>query len=291
MKEKQPVVIIGGAGRMGSKTAELFRGLNHEVRISDIKNGFPTPQEVVTGNEIVLFSISPKEIPSVTNAIREKLTPANQVLDNATTKDPFIDSFNILDQRGISVCSTHPLCAPNVSWTGQKSVLIEVGKNFQSAKSTAIKLYEAAGMQVETLTVDEHRQHMLIHQAIPHLDMRLRGIKLANMGFSFEDLKRFATANSNLFYQASMARVWSQNPEISAEVIYDNSRSASQKEILNGFVAIPNSFPINNESQMIEEFKKAELVLFKTHRMNAQDAKGEIARKTARIIEAQKQIL
>lgn len=290
MKEKQPVVIIGGAGKMGAKTAELFRGLNHEVRVSDIQKGFPTPQEAVTGNEIVFFSIPPVEISKVTEAIKHNLTHVNQVLDNASVKDPLIDSFNMLDQNGISVCSTHPLCGPTVEWKGQRAIVINVGKHFRAAQLTAQSLYEKAGMHLEELTFGEHKNHMMLHQAVPHLEMRLKGLRIAELGFSFSDLEKYATANSNLYYQASMGRVWFQPSEISAEIIFDHSRTDGQKKVLKKFVNIPDDFPIDDKESMVKLFQMAETILFKSKKSTQDKVKAEMGRKTTQLIEAQKNI-
>lgn len=292
MKEKQPVVIIGGAGGMGSKTAELFRDIGHEVRISDIKENFPTPQEIVTGNEIVFFSIPAREVTAVVNAISPKITHSNNIIDNSSTKTEFVDAIRNLDrQTKASICLTHPLCGPNISWKGQKVTLISINERSKKAKEIARELYESAEMKIEEITLKQEIQHMFNSQGIPHTNQRVIGIVQAERGLSFEDLKRSSTPNSELFFQGSMGRVWSQDTKLSADIIYSSLQIEENRKVMRQIIK-EFEFMLNAATPELiaDRFKQAEQVLFRKEDKDISETKVEIGEKTGKLIEAQKHI-
>lgn len=291
MKEKQPVAIIGGAGKMGAKTADLFRGLNYEVRVSDTKPGFPTPQEVIVGNEIIFFSIPAKEVNATVIAIRPKITASNNILDNSSTKTEFVNIMRELDeQKNASICLTHPLCGPSIPWEGEKVTLIPVGKNSKNAREIAQELYGAARMEIAVTTLQQEIDTMFNSQSIPHMVQRVVGLLQANRGLSFDSLRKNATPNSELFYGSS-GRVWFQDARLSADMIY-SALQIKENEHATRMLIKELTFMLEAKTaeEIEERLNQAEHILFQRQGQDSTDVKKEMGEKTGKLIAAQKLI-
>ncbi|HVZ11724.1 MAG TPA: prephenate dehydrogenase/arogenate dehydrogenase family protein [Patescibacteria group bacterium] len=221
MKEGR-VAIIGGEGAMGKMTNRLFQNIGYETVVSDIKSvDSPTPFEAIQGSNIVFFSVLPiDEIPKIISAASKVLSPANIILDNASVKKPIEAALKNLDDRGISACSTHPLCAPGLDLTGEKVLVMDVGPYSMRARSLAENLYASANMDVIPFQFPEHDNRMAIMQMVPHFVMRAVGEVLSNNNLNMKDLWTTATANFQLFL-LSLGRVTIQNPQISQALIKD----------------------------------------------------------------------
>lgn len=219
MKENR-VAIIGGEGAMGKMTNQLFQNIGFETVVSDIKNAdSPTPIDAVRNADIVFFSVLPiSEIPKIIDAIGDTISPSNIILDNAGLKKPIEKALERLDEQGLSVCSTHPLCGPNMDLAGEKVLIMNVGKNFRRAKALAERLYTEAEMQVVPSNFDGHDERMVISQLVPHFIMRATAEMFAKNGLDMQDLWSTATANFQLFL-LSLSRVAIQDPAISANTI------------------------------------------------------------------------
>lgn len=205
---------------MGKMTNQLFQNIGFETVVSDIKNpNSPSPFEVVHGADVIFFSVLPiNEIPRIVDAISPVINEQNLILDNASVKEPIRNTLSRLDENGLSVCSTHPLCAANVNLEGEKVLLMNVGTNFLKARLLAENLYSNAGMQIINFDLREHDNRMSISQFIPHFVMRAVESALAKNNLQFKDLQQTATANFNLFL-LSLARVGIQDPKISQTII------------------------------------------------------------------------
>lgn len=221
MKENR-VAIIGGDGAMGKMTDNLFRSIGYETVVSDIKKVHsPSPFEAIQGASTVFFSVLPiEEIPKIIDAVSDILTPQNIMLDNAGVKGPIEQTLVELDRRGLSVCSTHPLCRPDLELKKEKVLIMGVGNNSHRAKVLAERLYSSAEMEIVPFKFEEHDERMAISQLVPHLVMRTVAEVLSNSGLNISDLFSTATANFQLFL-LSLARVEIQNPAISLQQIND----------------------------------------------------------------------
>lgn len=231
MKEAAPsenrVAIFGGDGNMGKVTVELFQNLGYEVISSDPKSpDSPKADEAVKTSSIVFFSVLPiEEISGIIEETRGLFGPSHIVLDNASVKKPLVEAYTRLEERGVSICSTHPLCKHDQPLHGQKALVLEVGSNAQRAKEVAEKLYKNAGMVTLPLSFEDHDRTMTVVQLVPHLVMRSIGQALERSGVDMSTLREIAPANFQLF-NLSLWRTLVQDPNISETVIFNLLKNA-----------------------------------------------------------------
>ena len=221
---RKTVSVFGGAGGWGSLITETLREADADVHIVDPRypESLP-PQEAARISDSLVFAVSPStEILSIRNQIQGSLREGQVLLDVATNKGKIRGALEDFDGRGLSVCSTHPLCAPDVDTRGMDTILIPVGQNHESATEEAKALYEKLGMRIWQASFEEHRAVMDLHQGLPHLVSwavaAAVAARIRQPGFPRELWSNISTANSSL-HEAAMYRVISQNLGISARII------------------------------------------------------------------------
>ena len=224
--QENQVAVIGGEGNMGKVTVELFQSLGYQAIASDIKNPeSPSAADAIGNSKIVFFSVLPvEEISRIVAEAENIFTPEHIVMDNASVKKPLIDAYKRLEAKGVSICSTHPLCKHDQPLHGQKALILDVGSNSRQAAEIAKRLYRNAGMVTIPLSFEDHDRTMTVVQLVPHLVMRSIGSALEKSGVDMQKLREIAPANFQLF-NLSMWRTLVQDPRISATLISNLVRS------------------------------------------------------------------
>lgn len=265
MREKENVAIIGGAGNMGRLTANLFRDIGMFPVVSDPKiPESPTPKEAIRGTRIVFFSILPfEEINRIVAETKDDFKADHIVLDNASLKKPLIEAFKLLNERGVSICSTHPLCKHDQPLHGQKVLIMDIGQNSAQAREIAERLYQNAGMVTIPFPLEKHDKTMTIFQLVPHLIMRVVGEILAKNGADMRALADIAPANFQLF-NLSLWRTLVQDSRISATLIANLLKEDEGLVLANGIKeAIARVIEEKNERILSQAFEEAKSSLNK----------------------------
>lgn len=235
LRTPERVAVFGGAGNMGSLTTDLFRGLGFEPIVSDTRlPESPTPKEAVRDARVVFFSTPVEEIGKIIAETKDDFGADHVVIDNASSKRLVKEAFKLLDERGVSICSTHPLCKHDQPLHGQKVLIMEVGQNPIRARELAERLHRSAGMVTIPFSFENHDSSMLIPQLLPHVIMRAAAQELAERGVDMQALMGIATANAQLF-NLSFWRTNVQAPEISATIIVNLLKDEEGLALVSGF--------------------------------------------------------
>ena len=216
----QTVALIGGSGKMGVPTRRLLEQAGLDVVISDIADPATiSAREAISRARIVFFTVLPIEnIGDVVRASGDIFDSTHVVLDNATVKNPLKPTYEWLDQKGVSITSTHPLCKDDQPFFGQNVLIAPFGRNSAEATIIAETAYGKAEMVLIPVEFDRHDSLLLVNQLLPHLVNRAVGEVLAELGADPKALDVISTANSRLFSHA-VWRTLVQNPEISALIL------------------------------------------------------------------------
>lgn len=219
LRENQ-VAVFGGEGNMGKVTVDLFQNLGYEAISPDPKNPDSIKSsEAVQASRVVFFSVLPiEEIIKIVDETEDSFTPDHIVLDNASVKKPLEEAYRRLEAKGVSICSTHPLCKHDQPLHGQKALVLDVGSNPDTARMLAEDLYRNAGMITIPLSFESHDKTMTVVQLVPHMVMRSVADALEKSGVNVQTLREIAPANFQLF-NLSMWRTIIQDPRISATII------------------------------------------------------------------------
>lgn len=236
-ERENTVAVIGGLGRMGVVTRRILAEAGYTPIISDIKDPKTLPvREAIRQAGIVFFSVLPIEnIEDVIRSTMEVFDQTHRVLDNASWKGLLQQGYEILDQRGVSICSTHPLCKEDQPLFGQNVLIAPFGQSPERATLLAEQVHQRAGMVLRRIDFDKHDSTMLYNQLLPHLVNRVVGHALVRSGVDVETLLAISTANSQLFSLANW-RTLGQPPEISAMLISNSLQTPAGQRIAQALV-------------------------------------------------------
>jgi prephenate dehydrogenase len=217
----QTACVFGGGNGWGKCIAETFASLDAKTIIieKDAK-----PEEIISSmhaSDIIFIAIPDSDI----NALLENYGNQFQgkiLLDCATNKSGFSQALVQLAERGISVCSTHPMAASNGALRGQNALIMPIGNNSSQAEDIAGQAYQKLGMHCESFDFNKHTEAMAILQMLPHLMQRLTidvlGQGLKQNGIGIGDLAQLASANY-LLAELGLGRVAAQRADVSAGII------------------------------------------------------------------------
>lgn len=235
-REAPPTVaIIGGEGAMGALTAHLFEKMGTSVVLCDIRNSnLPSAREAVQMSQIIFFSTPAQEIPKILAQIDDLITQDHVIIDNASIKEPFARKFLELAQRGVSICSTHPMTSPQ-TLNGEKVLIMQVGQNSKKAREVARTLFLTAGMLPVEIPFLEHDKTLAIAQGWAHICSWAEAIAMDQMGISIDELLKLATPNSKLKL-ASTARTLIQSPDLSLTIVARAVQTQEGRQFLESFI-------------------------------------------------------
>lgn len=284
MSEKLKVGIVGGKGAMGNLTNEMLQRQGHETIICerDLDTGESNPplHEIIQNADIVIFSVWPdNQIPGfITNNI-DHFRPGQIVLENASSKNDLIESLELLDQKGVSVGSIHPMFKEDQPLPGQKVLIMNVGNNSQKAIDFAKQIHESEGVIAVPFSIKDHDTNMAVIQFVPHLVMRAMAETFVDIGVDLEKVDPIASANFTLF-ALSLMRTIVQNPRISASIISQNAKEEIAQQFLKKFVrSLRRTFKNTDESKLTASFEKT------TQRLSSEVFRNEMNRRTIKILE------
>lgn len=249
------VAVIGGLGRMGAVTRRIFEQAGFTPLISDIKDPRTvSAREAISQSSVVFFSVLPiEEVGKIIQTTSDVFVETHHVLDNASLKNPLREGYEMLDQKGVSICSTHPLCKEDQPLPGQTVLILPFGQKPEAATNIAEKVHKEVGMILMRVDFDRHDFHSRLTQFLPHVDNWAVGLVLSANNVDMELLDAMATANSRLFY-LSKWRTWVQPPEISATIIRGILNLPEGGKILDDLVgSIERIRAESGEPQRLEE--------------------------------------
>lgn len=236
-ERENTVAVIGGLGRMGVVTRRIFAEAGCIPIISDIKDPKTlSAREAIRQSGIVFFSVLPIEnIEDIIRSTADVFDQTHRVLDNASWKALLQQGYEILDQRGVSICSTHPLCNEKQPLFGQNVLIAPFGQSPQRATLLAEQVHQRVEMVLRRIDFDKHDSTMLLNQLPPHIVNRAVGHALVQIGVDVETLLAISTANSQLFSLANW-RTLGQPSEISAMLISNSLQTPEGQKVAQALI-------------------------------------------------------
>ena len=218
-KVPKKVAVIGGAGKMGGWTADLFKDLGHSVVIIDpaLKNGHSMADCV--DMDIVVISVP---IHLVTGILRELDGICGEdtlIFDLSSLKTSAIDTLKDMAKRK-KVCSIHPMFGPSAtSLYGRNIIICDCGN--KAAADEAVSIFDDKGANIRRMDVDEHDEYMAYVLGLTHAVNIALFTVLERSGFGFDDLLTVAstTFNKGLDTNRSVA---SEDPMLYYEIQHAN---------------------------------------------------------------------
>ena len=213
------VAIIGGAGKMGSWTADLLRKSGHRVKIIDpaANNGLTIRD--CKGCDIVIVSV-PIHLAYPTITDLENICDKDcLIFDLTSLKTPLVKRLKAMAKTH-KVCSVHPMFGPSAtSMYGRNLIICDCG--CKKAVDEAKELFDDRGGNIRIMDIEEHDGYMSYVLGLTHAVNIALFTVLERSGYSFEDLLTVSstTFNKGLDTNRSVA---SENPMLYYEIQHMN---------------------------------------------------------------------
>ncbi len=234
------VIGLGGWGQIKAKHLKMF---GFDVITTDRCN---SEQETLKNNleairraRIVSFSLWPIDpvnpiIEIIDQGItRGVLRPGQVVFENASVKNPLIESLKRLDSLGVSVCSVHELVNPKKKIEGTNVWIMGVGENSQQAITFVERLHRSMGLVVHHHKfLDTHDEKMALDQGITHLLRTAEDLAFLQLGIDPNKMREIGTANFQLA-EDSRRRVREQEAQMTVTLGNSALMSSRGNEYLN----------------------------------------------------------
>lgn len=208
-----PIVIVGGAGRMGQLFGRMLRLSGYEVRTLD-RDDWPRAAELVEGAGMVLVSVPINDTVEVLHQL-PRLPHDCLLVDLTSTKGAPVAAM--LEVHPGPVLGLHPMFGPDVD-NMAKQVIAYVPGRFPDASTWLLEQVRLWGARLHEISAEGHDHAMGLIQAQRHFATFANGLHLVREDRSIEEL----LALSSPIYRLELimiGRLFAQDPELYADII------------------------------------------------------------------------
>lgn len=218
----RPVLLIGGAGRMGRWLADFLDAQGYSVTIADPSGGVDGFESVSDWQTLDLdrfYMIVVAAPIRVTNHILLALAeraPSGVVLDVSSVKDPVRPGLEALIAAGVSTTSVHPMFGPSTELlSGSHVVFIDLGD--RRALDAARSLFDDTMAAKAEMQLEQHDRAMAFVLGLSHALNITFGDALAHSGPLAEGLDK--VSSTTFARQVAVAgEVAGENPYLYFEI-------------------------------------------------------------------------
>lgn len=236
MKPAEPrsVLVVGGAGKMGTWFCRYLLSRGHEVLVLDPATGgdlvrVASIEEGVDRADVIVVATPISIMTDVLGSILD-LRPEAVVFDIASIKTPIIPILRRAASDGARVCSVHPMFGPDALSLYDRNVLIcDCGS--REAVDEAKWLFEGTGAMILEVSVEKHDELMSFVLGLSHAVSLAFFKALADSSFEHETLER--AASTTFKKQMDTSRdVAFENPELYFDIQNKNPHAVRALELL-----------------------------------------------------------
>ncbi len=212
--ELGPVVIVGGAGKLGGLFAQLFTLSGYEVRILEPAD-WPDAERICDGAGAVVISV-PIALTEAVIARLPPLPPACVLVDLTSIKQAPLAAM--LKAHSGPVLGLHPMFGPDVSSLAKQVVVVCHGRE-EARYQWLLEQIRIWGARLHEAPAAEHDQAMQLVQAMRHFTAFVYGMHLKREHADIEQLLQFSSPIYRLEL-AMVGRLFAQDPALYADIIF-----------------------------------------------------------------------
>jgi chorismate mutase / prephenate dehydrogenase len=232
--EPKRITVIGGSGKMGAWLCRFFDSQGHRVMVNDIVSSTSFPYEndlkrAVSQADVVVVS-TPIDSAKETLDKVLGLKPKGLVMDIVSIKAPIIPSLRAAAEKGMKVCSLHPMFGPDTTSLIYQNLLIcDCGS--KEGIEEAHALFDCTGAEIHEVKVEEHDKLMSYVLGMSHALNIAFFNALVNSGLTLKELEESASTTFRNQKCTSM-RVANENPELYYQIQHVNPHSRETLDLL-----------------------------------------------------------
>ncbi len=215
------VLVVGGAGEMGRLFVQVLQRRGHAVDILERGDGRDRAAAVQAG-EVILVAVDMDQTVEVVRALAPHVGPEALICDVNSLKEEVCGVYAAME-RGQAV-GLHPMFGGTVGSLRRQKVVacpVRPGPLVDWLRA------ELAHLGVEWIESDpvSHDRAMAVVQVLLHFRTVVMGEALRRTGMPVAESLRFTSPIYRLELSV-VARLFAQDPDLYAAIIFDNPRSA-----------------------------------------------------------------
>jgi len=219
LSQTKKIVVIGGAGQLGSLFVKLFKKSGYPVEIIE-KDDWASANELLSSADMVMVAVPIR----VTSSVIEKLTKLKEsclLVDITSIKAAPVKSM--LDNHSGPVLGLHPMFGPGIENLAKQTIVVCEGRHADKAE-WFIELLKSWGANLALVSSHQHDQLMAIVQVLRHFSTVAYGYHLKEENI---DLDKVLELSSPIYRLEliMVGRLFAQDSELYSDIIFSNSEN------------------------------------------------------------------
>jgi len=243
------VVIIGGAGQLGSIFVDLFKRSNYQVAILE-QDDWLNSDVVLKDASLVLVAVPIRH----TQSVIEKLTNLADdciLADVTSIKNSPLKSMLAVHQG--PVVGLHPMFGPDVTGLLKQTIITCDGRSAEKYH-WLLEQFRVWGAKIYPVQASDHDQAMAMVQVMRHFSTIAYGSHLMNEAV---DLPKLIDMSSPIYRLELMmvGRLFAQDPVLYADIIFaNNDNVAMMKRFAHNFLDLLTQVEQGDKQGFIDTF-------------------------------------
>ncbi len=213
-QDNKQILIVGGAGEMGTLYHWVFDKTGHNVRILD-KDDWDRVDELAKDVDVAIVSVPIRSTHEVIRKLAPHLSSKTILADFTSNKNGLLNLM--LDVHNGPVVSLHPMHGPDVPNLSKQVMLVCRGRDDEKL-SWLMHQFELWGMRVKEVDPQKHDHAMNLIQGLRHFVALLHGSFMRYYDLRPEDILDF----SSPIYRAELmmtGRIFAQDAGLYADIV------------------------------------------------------------------------
>lgn len=234
--DHKSILVIGGAGRLGSWLCHFISDIGHKLTVMDIiKPKFPCTyinnlDASVTNFDIIIIATPIRVSIDIINILINLNIKKPIVFDVASVKTPVYTALLKLKHSGVLVTSLHPMFGPSVELLFGKHI-IRCSLGCKEADDAAMQLFSLTSLTLVDMSINEHDNMIALLLGLTHVLNIAFITALSKSGYDINELSRLSSPTfAHLLAIAS--KVMDENPHLYYEIQALNPYSIKVYEYL-----------------------------------------------------------
>lgn len=246
------ILIIGGEGCMGRLFSSLLRGRGHLVDSYDLGDNRAL-REVVVVADVVIVSVPMSVVVSVVREVSQHMRPDSLLCDINSLKGDVCAAF--AEGGEFEAVGLHPMFGPSVSSMRRQRVVVCPVRDGTLGAWLREELGELGAELIET-DPSTHDKMMSVVQVLVHFNTVVMGEALRLSGVGVRESLAFTSPIYRL-EMAFIGRLFTQDPELYAQILIQNPRGAEMREnFLRSAKRISDILDMADEAAFVELFSQ-----------------------------------
>jgi chorismate mutase/prephenate dehydrogenase len=245
------VLLVGGAGGMGSLYRRFLERSGHQVRVLD-RDDWPRVDELALGIDLAIVAVPIDATAAVIRRLAPHLPADAALADFTSNKNGLLELM--LQTHAGPVVGLHPMHGPDAPNLSKQLMLVCPGRDPERCE-WLIEQCRLWGMRTRTIAAGQHDRVMHLIQGLRHFTTFLHGSFLRRSNLHPDAILDFSSPVYRMELMMT-ARLFAQDPHLYADIVLaDDERRALLLDFLEHHRKLARMIADNDRDGLIAEFR------------------------------------